>query len=118
MNTRAKINAAIDELFDNPAEIKAELERLDGENRLVDSLLAARHAAGLSQRALAKASGMSPAKICRMESGNDANLRLGDVQTYLKGLGSSLRLSVQPPRRRRPRVASFRPRRRATPAHG
>lgn len=103
MNTRAKINAAIDEIFDNPGEIKAELDRIDRENAIVDSLLAARRDAGFSQRDLAKASGLSAAKICRMESGNDYGLRLGDVQKYLAGLGASLDVSVRPPRRSRRR---------------
>lgn len=103
MNTRAKINAAIDDIFDNPDEIKAELDHIDRENAIVDSLLAARHDAGFSQRDLAKASGLSAAKICRMESGNDSGLRIGDVQKYLAGLGASFAVSIRPRRSRRRR---------------
>lgn len=40
----------------------------------------------MTQRALSAASGLSPAKICRMESGNDSTLRLGDVKAYCNGL--------------------------------
>ncbi|MBQ7251345.1 MAG: helix-turn-helix domain-containing protein [Kiritimatiellae bacterium] len=98
MTIREQLDKAIDEIFDNPAEIKTELDRIGEERRIVDSLLAARHAAGLTQRELARASGMSAAKICRMESGTDAALRLGDVQAYLKGAGASLRFSVRPSR--------------------
>ena len=113
MTIRGQLDKAIDEIFGNPAEIKTELDRIEEERRIVDSLLAARHAAGLTQRELAKASGMSAAKICRMESGNDAALRLGDVQAYLKGAGASLRLSVRPsPIRHRPRPHA-RPKRKA-----
>lgn len=109
MNTREKINAAIDEIFDNPGEIKAELDRIDKESTIVDSLLAARHDAGFSQRDLAKASGLSAAKICRMESGVDSGLRLGDVQKYLAGLGASLAVFVRTRHSRRRRSRSLAP---------
>jgi hypothetical protein len=103
-NTRQQIDAIIDELCDNPAAMKAGLDRLEEESSLVNALLDARRAAGLTQRELAKACGMSAAKICRMESGNDAALRFGDVQAYLKGAGASLHLAIRPPRRPRPRL--------------
>lgn len=90
---------------EKPEALREELARLDEANRIVDSLLDARHAAGLSQRELAAAAGLSASKICRMESGCDADLNFGDVQAYLKGLGTTLRVSFRPPRRRprRPR---------------
>ena len=104
-NARIQVDALIDGLFDNAEEIKAGMDRLDEENRLVDTLLSYRHAAGFTQRDLAAASGLSPAKICRMESGNDASLRIGDVQAYLKGVGKTLRVFTLPrpshPRTRR-----------------
>jgi Trp operon repressor len=102
-NTRKQIDSIIDELCDNPAEMKAGIDHLEGESRIVNALLEARRTAGLTQRELAKACGMSAAKICRMESGNDAALRFGDVQAYLKGTGATFRLSVHPPRRPHPR---------------
>ena len=108
-NAREQVNALVDAIFDNPEEIKAGIDRIEEESRLVDSLLASRRAAGLSQRELAQASGMSPSKICRMESGTDANLRFGDIQKYLAGLGSSLRVDIQTPRRRCPRARRPRP---------
>ena len=102
-NAREQVNALVDAIFDNPGEIKAGIDRLEEESRIVEALLAARIDAGFSQRDLAKASGLSAAKICRMESGNDYALRLGDVQKYLAGLGASLAVSVRPPRRPRRR---------------
>ena len=45
-DTRTQIDVLVDELFDNADEIKAGLDRLDEENAIVDSLLAARHAEG------------------------------------------------------------------------
>lgn len=96
--TRQQVDALIDEIFDNPEEIKAGIDRLEKESRLVNALLDARHAAGLTQRELAKASGLSAAKICRMESDDDRALRVGDVQTYLKGLGATLEIRLRRPR--------------------
>lgn len=105
---RAQINKMIDALCDNPDEIKAGLDRLEEESRFVDSLIDARHAAGLSHAQLAAASGLTPEKIGEMESGNDAALHLADVQAYLKGVGKTLRVFTLPrpshPRTRRKRT--------------
>lgn len=90
MNTNSQIDAMLDELTDNPAEIKGELERLRAESALVEALMARRREAGLSQRQLAKRAGLAPAKVCRMESGDDASLKIGDVRQYLGGLGYSM----------------------------
>lgn len=90
MNTNSQFDALLDELTDNPAEIKTELERLRAESALVEALMAHRRKAGLSQRELAKRSGLPPAKVCRMESGDDASLKIGDVKMYLNGLGYSM----------------------------
>ena len=104
---RAQIDEMIDALCDNPEEIKADIDRLDAESRFVDSLIDARHAAGLSHLDLAAASGLTPEKIGEMESGNDAALNIADVQAYLRGVGKTLRVSALPrhsrPRARRPR---------------
>jgi hypothetical protein len=106
-STRAQIDNVIETLCDNPEELKAGLDRLERESRFVDSLIDARRRAGLSHAELAAASGLSPAKIGEMESGNDAALNLADVQAYLKGVGKTLRVSALPrpsrPRTRRPR---------------
>lgn len=90
MNFDEQINAMLDELSDNPAEAKAALERVRRENAIVRSLQQVRLDAGCSQRELAKASGMSPAKVCRMESGNDNALKIGDIRQYLSGIGMSM----------------------------
>ena len=112
-STRAQIDKVIEELCDNPDEIKAGLDRLERESRFVDSLVAARHAAGLSHVELAAASGLTPEKIGEMESGTDAQLSVADVQAYLKGIGKTLRVSSLP---RPSRARSRAPRSRTVPA--
>ena len=110
---RAQIDKMIDELCDNPDEIKAGIDRLDEQCRFVDSLVDARHKAGLSHFDLAAASGLTPEKIGEMESGTDAQLSLADVQAYLKGIGKTLRVSSLP---RPSRARSRAPRSRTVPA--
>lgn len=90
MNIKDQINAMIDDLADNPDEIKAELEQIRSETPLCRALQRARLEAGFSQRALAKAAGMSTSKICRMESGVDADLTLGEITKYIAPLGMSM----------------------------
>jgi DNA-binding Xre family transcriptional regulator len=115
-NIRAQINAMIDDLVDTPedaAAVKTELDRIESERQVVDYLLDSRLAAGITQRALAAASGLSPSKICRMESGNDSTLRLGDVKAYCSGLGIPLPFTISRPlslpRPSRPRARRPRP---------
>ena len=101
---RAQIEKGIEELCDNPGEIKAELARLDEQCRFVDSLVNARHKAGLSHFDLAAASGLAPEKIGEMESGTDAQLSVADVQAYLKGIDKTIRISpISRPSRARAR---------------
>ena len=111
-NIRTQINAMIDALADTPedaAAVKTELDRIESERQVADYLLDSRLAAGITQRALAAASGLSPAKICRMESGNDSTLRLGDVKAYCNGLGIPMPFTISrppsPPRPSRSRRA-------------
>ncbi len=105
-NIRKQINAMIDGLADSPedaAAVKTELDRLESERQVANYLFDSRLAAGMTQRALAAASGLSPAKICRMESGDDSTLRLGDVKAYCDGLGIPLPFTFFRPPSRRPR---------------
>ena len=105
---RAQINKMVEDLCDNPDEIKAGLDQLEAESRFVDALIDARHTAGLSHVELAAVSGLSPEKIGEMESGNDAALNVADVQAYLRGVGKTLRVSALP-RPARPRARRSRP---------
>jgi hypothetical protein len=114
MNTRQRIREqnikAFAELVEeDPAVIRAEFDRIEEENRMVNHLLDSRLAAGMTPAELAAASGLSIEKIVEMESGNDAGLSIPAVQAYLKGVGKTLRVSALPrprpakPRARRPR---------------
>lgn len=112
MNPRLRaqnIKALSEILEEDLATIRAEFERLDEENKMVDSLLDARHDAGLSQQEIADASGLGIEKIIEMESGNDAGLNMNDVKAYLKAAGKTLRVSAIPRRSPRTRPRRSRP---------
>lgn len=64
-------------------------------SRLKDTLRAARGAKGLSQSALATASGASRATIARLEAGAGQDFRLGTLVRICAALG--LELAAQPP---------------------
>ncbi len=94
MNTNKQIDSIIDEIADNPAEVKQALGCIRAESALVQSMIDARHDAGYSQRELARRSGLSAAKICRMESGDDSSLRMADIKAYLAGIGYTMNIML------------------------
>ncbi|MDT8389249.1 MAG: transcriptional regulator [Lentisphaeria bacterium] len=57
--------------------------------QLIDELVRRRVMRGLSQADIARASGMTPSKICRLENSFDESLRLEDVALYCKALDIS-----------------------------
>ncbi|MBR3583585.1 MAG: transcriptional regulator [Kiritimatiellae bacterium] len=95
MNFEQQVDAMLEELADNPGEVKAALARARLSNAVVRALQRARLDAGYSQRELAKAAGFSPAKASRMESGQDDDLKLGDVRQYLAALGMSMHMTFE-----------------------
>lgn len=86
MTTRFKSAAeAAAYLADNP-EVKSQVENVISSNSLVSMLVSIRLSKGMSQTAIAQTMGCDPSKICKIESGNDARLRLSDVAGYLSAL--------------------------------
>ncbi len=67
------------------------------ETRFVRALIDMRVAKKLSQRELAKRMGVSPSKVCRLESSRDEALNLGDVFLYLKALGMTMSVMFDDP---------------------
>lgn len=95
MNFEQQVDAMLEELADNPGEVKAALARARLSNAVVRALQRARLDAGYSQRELAKAAGFSPAKASRIESGQDDDLKLGAVRQYLAALGMSMHMTFE-----------------------
>ena len=61
---------------------------------LTTQLIIARNKCGLTQRQLAKRMGVSASKICRMESGIDADLDFGFVAAYCAALGRTVKVEI------------------------
>lgn len=72
-----------------------ELDALLAQRAIVKQLFALRSARGVSQAELASKMECSQSRISKLESGSDADLRLGDFAAYLDALDLDVRLVVQ-----------------------
>lgn len=70
-----------------------------GNSALCNDLARLRVKEGLSQRALAKRMGVSASKVCRIESGPDSALSLGELSQYARALDCGITLGVNRPNR-------------------
>jgi|SRR5579872_5770753 len=84
-----------DLLADDPEFVK-QFENRIAERELIKALTIARSRAGLTQEQLAEKMGCGQSKLSKLESGVDADMRLGDILAYLKAAGCSLKLSIVP----------------------
>ena len=87
------ISEAAGRLAGDP-ETSKEVEEEVRNSRLVTALMALRTRKGMSQKQVADAMGCDPSKISKMESGNDLNLRWGDVLAYVRSLGINMSLCL------------------------
>ncbi len=83
--------------------LQAEYERLGPRFEAIDELVAARKAAGLSQRALATLMGVAPSVVGRIESGSDS-VKLDTLARAAIALGSRLRVTFEPVADDRPKT--------------
>jgi len=68
-------------------QVKALVEQEIAGSQIVNSLIQQRMGKKVSQKELAQRMGCDPSKISRMEAGNDAQLKIGDVTHYLTAIG-------------------------------
>ncbi len=87
----------VDKLLKNPA-VKAEIERLNGEEfAILDQILTARKAAGLSQAQVAKRMGTQAPAIARLESAlatGKHSPSLSTLRKYAAALGKRVELHL------------------------
>ena len=88
------LDEVIAEEMKNP-EFKAEWDALEPEFQIIRAMIEGREARNFSEEELAKATGISPAEILRLEEGT-ANPTLTDLKRLAAGLGMTLRLDFQP----------------------
>jgi predicted XRE-type DNA-binding protein len=83
------------------SHFRAEVERILNEMRVRQDLIALREARGLSQAQVAKLLGVSQPLVARIESGGIKNLELRTLARLAAVLDGSLKISIEPRRRRR-----------------
>ena len=76
-------------------DFKKEYDALDAEFSIIQAMLDARTAAGLTQKDLATRTGIAQADISRLENGN-ANPSLRTLQRLAEGMGMKLKLEFVP----------------------
>ncbi len=71
------------------------VRQLSVKTRLIDQLILARVAAGLTQAQLAAKLRCSQSRISKIEDSQDADLCLGDIQAYARIVGLKLQLDLR-----------------------
>ncbi len=71
------------------------VRQLSAKTRLIDQLILARVAAGLTQAQLAAKLRCSQSRISKIEDSQDADLSLGDIQAYARIVGLKLQLDLK-----------------------
>ena len=80
----------------NDQEFKAEYEALEPEFSVIQALIDARKATGISQKQLAKLTGIHQADISKLENGS-ANPSLKTLQRIAAGMGMKLKIAFVAP---------------------
>ncbi len=83
-----------DVLMQDP-EFKAEYDALEPEFAIIQAMIDARKASGLTQKQLAERTGINQADISKMENGN-GNPSIHTLQRLAKGMGMKLQLAFTP----------------------
>lgn len=79
-------------------EFKKEYDALEAEFSIIQAMLNARKASGLTQKDLADRTGIAQADISKLENGN-ANPSLKTLQRLADGMGMKLKLEFVPANR-------------------
>lgn len=76
-------------------EVKAEYDALEPEFSIMQAMIDARKAAGLTQKQLSEKTGIAQADISKLESGN-ANPSLRTLQRLAAGMGMQIKIEFRP----------------------
>ena len=88
------LEALKNELMKNP-EFQAEYEALAPEYEIMQAMIDARHASGLTQKELAERTGIAQGDISKLEKGN-ANPSLKTLKRLADGMGMTLKIAFEP----------------------
>lgn len=87
-------NDFLNERLQDP-EIRAEYEALEPEFAIIQAMIDARKASGLTQKQLAEKTGIAQSDISKLEHGN-ANPSLRTLQRLAHGMGMKLKVEFLP----------------------
>ena len=90
----SSFNKYLKEQMESP-EFKREYDALEPEFAIIQALIDARKASGLTQKQLAEITGIAQADISKLENGN-ANPSLRTLQRLASGMGTSLKIEFVP----------------------
>ena len=90
----SSFNEYLKEQIKDP-EFKQEYDALEPEFAIIQALIDARKASGLTQKQLAEITGIAQADISKLENGN-ANPSLRTLQRLASGMGTSLKIEFVP----------------------
>jgi len=71
------------------------VRQLSTKTRLIDQLIVARVAVGLTQAQMAAKLRCSQSRVSKIEDSRDADLSLGDIQAYARIVGLKLKLDLR-----------------------
>ena len=71
------------------------IRQLSAKTKLIDQLIVARVAAGLTQSQMAAKLRCSQSRISKIEDSQDTDLSLGDIQAYARIVGLKLQLDLR-----------------------
>ena len=84
----------LDEQLKDP-ELKAEYDALEPEFAIIQAMIDARKASGITQQELAKRTGIAQADISKLENGN-GNPSIKTLQRLAAGMDMRVRIEFQP----------------------
>ena len=88
-----KFNDYLNEQLQDP-DFRAEYAALENEFTIIQAMIDARKASGLTQKQLAERTGIAQSDISKLENGN-ANPSLKTLQRLAAGMGMKLKISFQ-----------------------
>lgn len=90
----SKFNDFLNEQMKNP-EFKAEYDELAPEFAIIQAIIDARKASGLTQKELSEKTGIAQSDISKLENGS-ANPSIKTLQRLAAGMGMTVKIEFQP----------------------
>lgn len=94
MTKMSKFNDFLKEQLNDP-EVKAEYDALEPEFTIIQAMIDARKASGLTQKELSERTGIAQSDISKLENGS-ANPSIKTLQRLAAGMGMTMKIEFLP----------------------